>query len=231
MRTHGRVVILVACLALLGPAMAARGAKIIDTFPSWNGSDAFGPFGMPNPATVGQTFVVPPADNALQSFRFALQPLDEGATLTFRGYVMAWAVDRATGPVLFRSEPVSIPPPVATPPPFKSYEINAGGLPLVSGQRYVAFFSLSEQYDTNSGRTATGTVGPGANSGDIYAGGTLVFANNAGDLAALTSAAWSNRAGDLAFTLNFSPVPEPASAVAALTTLAIAAVRRPRRQV
>ena len=62
----------------------------IETTSFWDGLMQVQPFGKPNTATYGQTFVAPSSDNVLNSFSFFLRDLGGGPDLQFQGYVAAF---------------------------------------------------------------------------------------------------------------------------------------------
>lgn len=84
---------------------------VIDTSGGWNGTSTFGvPLGEPGAnftplATYGQTFIPPSGEPVLHNFSFHLSDsmVFKPDPLDFAFYVMAWAGDRATGPILYES--------------------------------------------------------------------------------------------------------------------------------
>src|SRR5262245_20636898 len=120
----------------------------IETTSFWDGLMQVQPFGKPNTATYGQTFVVPSSDNVLNSFSFFLRDLGGGPDLEFQGYVAAFdptiGVARIVGANLFTSAVRSGPTTTST---FTRYDFDVGGLALTPGSTYVAYLSTSGHFE------------------------------------------------------------------------------------
>lgn len=203
-------------VALLLEAAPAQAITIYNTTPSWNGLSSISPFGKPDTATYGQTFLAPLVDTSLDSFTFYVSPRTE-TSLSVKAYVYAWSGSMfgaggggATGSALFGSSSFLL-----TASGFTPVTVNTGGVGLIGGAQYVAFLTISNgsDYDDSIGVSDWGRIGSGlhvANSG----GGGFVFYNNADDFGLLNTTAWNHFAdfGDLAWQAEFSaPVPEPGS--------------------
>ena len=194
------------------PALAGP----ISTVGSWDGSSSVSAMGEPDTATYGQTFTAP-ADNVLTSFTFYVNDDENPDFLDFAAYVYAWDGLKATGPALFTSGGMSTTDNGGAGG-FETITVNTGGVTLVPGSLYVAFFSASNFFDGIAGTSTWGYL-----DADGYAGGGFWFSNNGNNFAALTTNNWENFVGggvdDLAFSMEFSPsqVPEPAT----LTMLAL----------
>jgi hypothetical protein len=186
-------------------ANTAHAAFIIDTSAGWTGG-GYQPLGE---QTFGQTFTVT-GENVLVDFQFFLfQPFDK-SPVTLRGYIMAWNGLRATGPILFESDPVTINNISGSPTiNYLPYTFSTGGLALDPGQKYVAFLSGATDYSGTSGEAAMGV-----NFSNSYSGGEFVFINNKYDFSRLSSPTenWGVSTGeDAIFVANFQSAPAPSS--------------------
>ncbi|BAY74849.1 hypothetical protein NIES25_12650 [Nostoc linckia NIES-25] len=199
-----------AAIIALGAAGNAQAQTVIDTTPSWNGTDSITPFGEFNTATYGQTFTVG-SDNVLNDFTFFLNDFDgQPDVVDFAAYVAEWDGFKATGPILYQSAPQS----TTNAPGFEQFTFNTGGISLTSGKQYVAFLSASNFFDGTSGLAGLGAI---TGSQDVYSGGDFVFYNNGSDFSLLTQNTWDggvgNGFGESAFKISLSPatasVPEP----------------------
>ena len=178
-----------------------RASFVIDTTLGWNGTESAAPFGDGGASEVfGQTFVVLADAPTLRRLSFWLQhsPDDtSGEDLFFSVVVMAWNIDRATGPILYESQLQSITTAQSL---MTEYLVDTGGLPLDPGQEYVAFLSAN-----NGSWDATSTlIRVGFQNSDVYSEGaawTLDSDNNPG---LITSAAWDNTFGTADFVVLFA---------------------------
>jgi hypothetical protein len=160
----------------------------------WNGTDYISPFGEPNTANYGETFVAPATSPVLTSFRFYLN--NTSGFVTFRFYVMAWDGAKASGPVLYQS-PVTT---TAGASGMQPYTFNTGQLPLKPGQLYVAFLSTSTVQDGGSAAAGLGAYFPGT-----YSGGGFVYQSSGTNYSQLTNSGWNTFGGyDAAFVATFS---------------------------
>ena len=138
-----------------GPLCDSGASFVIDTTGGWNGVESLQAFGDGGAFEVfGQTFVVLAHAAPLQRLSFWLQhsPDDtSGQDLIFRVVVMAWNIDRATGPVLYEDEmhvrgdtqPRDYANITTAESTMTEYLVDTGGLMLVPGQEYVAFLSAN----------------------------------------------------------------------------------------
>jgi len=209
-----RVRSFLAFTVLLAAPVSAQ--TTIETTSFWDGLMQVQPFGKPNTATYGQTFVVPSSDNVLNSFSFFLRDLGGGADLEFQGYIAAFdpavGVSRLVGANLFESAIRAGPTTGAT---FTRYEFDVGGLALTPGSTYVAFVSASGHFGAISLVNAVASWGQIQTAAiDPYANGHFVFSNNGNDFSLLSTIPWTSFDGaDLAFELQFTSGVEPSPGV------------------
>jgi hypothetical protein len=189
---------------LLATVLALPACGFADTVISvvGNGSDP-SPFGNPNTATYGQTFVLPTGDSVLNSWTFTLIDTTQPFPMEFG--VAAWN----NGASEMSGSPIFLSGPVNTTAGTANYTFTPDAT-LTAGQEYVAFLTVSNTPGTGA------AVMPG-NSTNPYADGNFVFLNNGYDSSQWTTETWSNFDGiDAQFTADFapstvSPVPEPGS--------------------
>ena len=196
-------------------------ADLIDTTPSWNGSQAVGNFGSTNVATYGQTITTPSGPGTvLNGFTFHIN--DHGLPLQFIGYVYEWnsTTGAAEGPALYTSSIVSL----VSRPDYQTVSFNTGGINLTPGDQYVLFGSVSAPsvYGLSSSSSTWGLVN------NAYTGGQFVYLNNFNRTSDWTTTHWNSGASsyDLAFSANFgTPValaPEPSSLTAVIPVILLA---------
>ncbi len=181
--------------------VAIRASFAIDTTVGWNGTESAAPFGDGGATEVfGQTFVVLADAPTLQRLSFWLQhsPDDtSGEDLFFSVVVMAWNIDRATGPILYESQLQSI---TTAQSMMTEYLVDTGGLILVPGQEYIAFLSAN-----NGSWDATSTlIRVGFQNSDVYSEGAAWTLDSDNDLGLITSAAWDNTFGTADFVVMFT---------------------------
>jgi hypothetical protein len=214
----------------------------IETTSFWDGLMQVQPFGKPNTATYGQTFVVPSSDPVLNSFSFFLRDLGGGPDLRFQGYVAAFdptiGVTRVVGANLFESAIRSGPTTIGS---FTRYNFDVGDLALTPGATYVAFLSASGHFGVIPLSNATASWGQiQTDAIDPYGPGHFVFNNSGDDLSLLSTTSWlSFDGGDLAFELQFAGgaepsgptvVPEPSTVLLVGTGMAILLLGIARRR-
>jgi len=219
--------------SLMVPMPVGLAATVIDTTPTWNPAVGVGPFGDNGIETYGQTFIAPAESRLDQITLFLDDELRSGtvtnpAYLDFKVYVAAWNVQRASGPLLFQSAKLTTTDNHGAGGK-ERFDIATGGLNLVTGGSYVFFFSDSGLFDGNASTGAAGFLGEFAP--DVYTGGEFVCLDNQQDTSRWTIAPWQNPfpGKDLAFTLSFSPVPEPATGALLMLSLGACALFRRRR--
>jgi hypothetical protein len=185
-------------LACAVAALPSRSAAAQTTIGVTTGAGLVECGGEPGGLGCGQTFTVP-ADNILTSFRFKYA---SPSTLTFE--LALWDGDSPTGVLLF-SETVG-PTPSPTIRDWVTFGIPPGGIPLVTGQEYVAF--LTTEVGEQVAFSATG--------GNPYPGGSVAAG-------ILGSSPWFEAPdADLLFQATFvgaAVVPEPVSVVLLATGL------------
>ena len=122
--------------------------------------------------------------------------------MEFTAYVMEWNVDRATGAILFESDPLRTTNNGGAGG-WEEFSVDTGGLFLTEGKQYVAFFSSSTYPSTPQG------AGWVAYVGERYSDGMFVYIDNGSDFSALTNNPWVTNypVGDLAFTMRFNSPP------------------------
>ncbi len=186
----------------IGSVSSVHAAAIIDTATHWGGQ-VVGTWGQPpQTATHGQTFTVG-SDTRLDSFTYYVAHDSAYDPLTFAAYVMEWSPteEHAVGPVLFQSDVLHSASGIALLP----LTVVTGGLQLIEGHQYIAFFSTSI-VSSGNGRGWLGYAG------EAYGGGEFAYIANGTDFAALTTARWvtgyPDVGGDLAFAMAFN-IPEP----------------------
>lgn len=185
-------------VVLICTPAAHASETVIDTLSDLSNVYNVNSFGEGTTPTYGQTVTVP-TDNILDSFTFRLGHGGDVPT-TVRFIVMAWDVDRVSGPVLFESDPTTL----IESQFYQNYTIMTGGLPLVAGNQYALFFTSFLDYD---GINDQSSALARHYSTDPYPDGRFVLNNNASSLAGLAANAWQIDflgTGDLAFLAEFS---------------------------
>jgi len=216
--TSARFLRIAATLALVTICISPAGradVEDVDTTIYWDWVSGSAPFGVPNIATVGQTFTVD-EETFLSGFAFFVDDHYDyyGRFLAFGAYVMAWDGSRAAGDVLFESGPY-ITSNNGGEDGFEEFAIDTDELYLPAGN-YVAFFSTSWYFGQPSVQSTVGRV-----DGDVYPGGVPVSIDNGMDFDLVTEQDWAAYGyNERAFWLDFTPVPEPATLL--LTSILLA---------
>jgi hypothetical protein len=224
--TYRHAFAILAISAFVAPPALAAPSFVIDTLSGWNGVDNIIYFGEFATATYGQTVSVG-ADNVLNGFTFLMRQ-DSPAPVRFRAYVMDWNETQlhATGPILYSSGNMQTSGQAG----FETFSINTGNLQLTSGNDYVLFFSVLNNFDGVADAAAWAS-----RAANVYAGGRFVY-QHVDSFGAITTQPWTvDHEGpgyDLAFRAEFSRVPEPTSVLlATLGGLGFAVAARRRRPV
>jgi hypothetical protein len=199
--------------SLAAPAFA--GSVSYDTTYAWNGSSSIQPFGFPNTATYGQTFVAPSGANVLENFTFYLDGAP-GTTLDIQAEIFSWSGNMyggnppqgATGIALYTSSSFFFNGSGT----FVPVTVNTGGVVLTPGQNYVALFTISNpaDYANSNGTVIWGDLQVQHVAGD--GGGGFNFYNNGSNYAGINTTPWDDFSdfGDSAWSANFvSGAPEP----------------------
>jgi hypothetical protein len=204
---------MIACLGFSGPIFATSAIYTIDTTSSWNSISSVGPFGDNGIETFGQTFMAPTESRLDQITFFVNDELNSGtvfnpAYLDFKLYVMGWSGTKASGSILFESLQFTTSNNHGDNG-LEQFDVATGGIDLTPGGSYVWFISVSGLFDGNASTGAVGFMGEFAS--DVYGGGEFVMIDNQQDTSKWVSENWTKpfSGKDLAFTLSFSPVPEP----------------------
>lgn len=208
---------------LLG-AVGAANATVIDTTPQWDGEHALYPFGSPNTATVGQTFMAG-ANTALDSFTFYLDDFDNALPVSFQVYLAAWDGTKAVG----GSEQLLGSGATTGQDGFEAFTMNFADTLLGGAGQYVVFVTTSLTMDS-AAEAFLGSL-----EQDHFTDGDLMLMNNGNDFSQLFNQDWNywfdaDMAFQLVLTETETPVPEPWSlSVLGLGLLGLARLRRQRR--
>jgi hypothetical protein len=195
---------LAACAAALIAPATGQASTTLSTFSAWNGSAYINQFGDPDTATYGQTVTAPSGTNRLSSFTFYVE-LPTG--LVFRPYVYAWSGTQATGPALYEGPETH----TTEARVFQPVTINTGGVLVTPGQKYVLFFSISNDKAIDEGTNLGGDWGYIFGGGG-YSEGSFVYINNSYKPEQWTDNSWEERTGSsLAFTAVFGDLPSVSS--------------------
>lgn len=201
-RLRRRIVVATSIAATVGLTLAtpALAASEWDVDTTGDATMSITAFGVPDTSTYGQTITVPDGPTALESFTF---DVDLPAGVVFRGAVQAWdeATHRATGDVLYLSDPVS------TAGTGRETVTFTPDIAITPGM-YVLYATVSYDYETQ----VAAAGGWPSSTDDPYPGGTFVFMNNSGDETRLTVDQWAalDPAYDAAFTVVYTaPVVPP----------------------
>ncbi len=201
-KQNSQLIAFLGVFALVSVSYTGWAATTIETFSLWNGSSAVSSWGGGSTPTYGQTFTAP-SDNYLESFSFSIRN-NSGSSISYQPFVYAWNGSTITGPALFTGSTATL----TSSTDFQIAPVNTNSTPLVVGQQYVAFFTTTTTAPT-AGFASWGFF----NSTNPYSGGAFVFSGSS------TFAGLSQNGfgvfGDLAFSMTFSNVPEPTSAMLA----------------
>jgi hypothetical protein len=185
-------------IGLTAPAVTHADGTITTVPRFFQSPETYGPFGEGGLATIGETVTVPAGDESLHSFTIYLNVTDD---LHFRAFVYRWDVpaQEARGTALYESEDLETEGDGMEP-----VTIDTGSIPVIPGEQYVLFFSISHDEGVDSENLWEGPMG--ATDGSPYSEGEIVSENNGYSTAQWTTAEWTAEPdSDLAFEASFSP--------------------------
>ncbi len=183
----------VTALAVFGPAAAASAVTVSNPGPA---TDSIGTFGPRATSVYGQTLTVPAGSNTLDGFSFQITA---GGPMVVRGEVYAWDGQKATGPSLFESAPVTINGDSTT----RVVPFRTGGVAVTPGTEYVLFATvLRDEQPAAPGYSSWPTTG------DVLPGQLVWY--NASSFDEVTTESWDGlfaSYSDLMYTADFDAVP------------------------
>jgi len=180
----------VASLAIVGLSVPAGGAQagvsatVINTYPQWDGTTSLAAFGHPDTATYGQVITIDSGLDQVRKFKFSQSLFGGSGTMIYRCEVYGWDGTMATD-FVWESEPKSFVP-TGTYQPTKCRP--KGQAPVVAGQQYVLFLTVSKDYEETAPGLSTQW---GCIYADVYPGGGVVYINDTGDESLWTTVPWS----------------------------------------
>lgn len=152
--------------AMLGGNAVA--IPLITNVPDWNGFTTISTWGPVTLLSFGQVFVPTGPETILDSFALTIS---SGFSFNYQAYVQQFnsTLGSTVGNILFESGVLTTDGTSA----FQAVNVNTGGLNLIAGNEYIAYFSSSEQ--TGTGSASMGFLfppPPNPNLGSFhYAGG------------------------------------------------------------
>ena len=174
------------------------------------------PFGYPNVATFGQSFVAPLDGQELESFTVYMSEFSDfsdpdppgiaPASITYHAYLYAWDGTKAVGSPLWTGPQQSVTTAAPASNPLAVTTELGTGVPVTPGGSYVFFMSISgDDYNLNEAYDTLCWV----NSQIAYADGSWSFLNNGPDQSAWTTQPWSQGWSNAFKAVFSSPDPEP----------------------
>jgi len=204
------VLVLVALLAL--PA----GAQVIQTDPSWNGTNTISSFGYPNTATYGEAITTPAGATNVQTVSFWL---NEAKGFEYQFFIAPWDNNNYLIPgglsgAIYLS-PIQT---ITNGGVLTQYTITGINAAVTPGTIYMFGLTIDNVYNYDA------AYGAGSQGGDIFANGnsTYYFAwNNDSGNGTLLGQNWNNEGcannggscGNAAWTVTYGSTPEPSSLV------------------
>lgn len=206
------VLVLVALVAL--PA----GAQVINTDPSWNGSNTISSFGYPNTATYGEAITTPAGATNVQSVSYWL---NEATGFEYQVFIAPWDNNNYLIPGgLAGAIYISPIQTIASGGSLTQYTVSGINAPVTAGTIYMFGLTIDNVYNQDA------QYGAGSQGGDIFANGnsSYYFAwNNDSGNGSLLGANWNNEGcanntgscGNAAWTVTYGAgsTPEPSSLV------------------
>lgn len=168
-------------------AQAATDGATINTYRDWDGTSYIFEFGHPDTTNYGQVITSPAGKDQLRWFTFWLAPSTGTGTMTLRGEVYTWDGTRV-GEEVFESRRKTFDFDASTPDVYQEVKIRAKGAPMVAGQQYVLFLTVSKDYETTDPNLLTKWAF--VNS-DVLSGGDPVYLNDGGDESQWDTVDWS----------------------------------------
>ncbi|HTT99516.1 MAG TPA: hypothetical protein VMF58_15820 [Rhizomicrobium sp.] len=188
--------------ALAAAMLGTSPAMAINTFPAWNGTDAYAAFGCGQSTVFGQTIVIPKWKSSIGSFTFWMANYYSGSKpIIIRGEIYQWdpVNGHATGSAVWESAPRKIN--------FKDDNFHhvsfKADVAVTAGAQYVLFATVDKDYDKCTDRTLTF----GANiGGGPYSKGQIFGLNDGGDTSQWTTKRWWNIGTDWVFKATMPPL-------------------------
>lgn len=216
------------CIFALSFSTATQAAiLLLDDTAGWNyfnGVEVIGNGSYVTPS-FGQSFTVPTAVNAINSFTFWLNDELNSSPLHFTANLVKWNGATGTGPLLYSSA-VQITTNNHGADGMEIFQFNFPGITVAPGDQYMAFLST---LGVSSGLTGAAYVG--YMSGDVMSGGRAYVNYTTTTVANAVPSGWAylQPSVDLAFRAQFTVVPEPTT-VSLFSMFAITALCVRRRQ-
>ena len=205
-------------LVLLALVALPAGAQLIQTDPSWNGSNTISSFGYPNTSTYGEAITTPATGTNVSSISFWL---NEAVGFQFQAFIGAWDNNNYLIPGGLAGVEYLSPIQTVTQTGLVEYTITGVNAPVTPGTIYMFGLTIDNVYNQDA------QFGSGSQGGDIFANGnsTYYFAwNNDTGNGTLLGSNWNNQGcannqgscGNAAWTVSYggaAPTPEPSSLI------------------
>jgi len=204
------LLVLVALIAL--PA----GAQVIQTDPSWNGTNTISSFGYPNTSTYGEAITTPAGATNVQSVSYWL---NESTGFEYQVFIAPWDNSNYLIPGgLAGAIYISPIQTVSKGGSLTEYTVSGINAAVKPGTIYMFGLTIDNVYNYDT------SYGAGSQGGDIFANGnsTYYFAwNNDSGNGSMLGENWNNEGcannggscGNAAWTVTYGSTPEPGSLV------------------